>query len=510
MACGAVAAGHEQTAAAARWVLRQGGNAFDAVIAAHFAACVAEPVLSSLGGGGFLCARQAGMLPRIYDFFSHTPHSKKSGDAIEFIPVEVDFGTAQQVFHIGMGATAIPGTVAGLWSVHRELATLPLSMLVQPAQDLARNGVVINDFQAYIFRILAPILSFNKASQSLFTDAHGGILQAGMTFRNPDFADTLDYLVTEGSRGFYQGDLASLISQLSTRHGGHIQMEDLEQYRTLTRNPLTVNYQNHQIYLNPPPSSGGVLIACALHLLQHAGIGTTEFGSLTHLRRLTEIMALTQRIRNDFLHAEHALENLLSPELLQAYRRILDSGLSMTRGTTHISVVDNAGNSASLTTSNGEGNGYIIPGTGILLNNMLGEEDLNPLGFHRWREDTRLTSMMCPSLITGSNGTEFVIGSGGSNRIRSAILQVISGLLDFQFPLPKAVANPRIHFENGTLHLETGFNDVVKKTLQHHYHVNSWPELNLYFGGAHCVGLKQQQMTAVGDIRRGGVGYVVP
>jgi gamma-glutamyltranspeptidase/glutathione hydrolase len=180
------------------------------------------------------------------------------------------------------------------------------------------------------------------------------------------------------------------------------------------------------------------------------------------------------------------------------------------RGTTHMSVADRWGNVASLTVSNGEGCGHIVPGTGIMLNNMLGEEDLNPHGFQQWQLNTRLSSMMAPALIRKNDGTIIALGSGGSNRIRSAILQVIVNLLDYDMPLYEAVQHPRLHLENDLLSLEPGFDEEVLKTLLKDYPARKrWSEQSLFFGGVHAVQINDGGFVGAGDARRGGEACVV-
>ena len=143
---GAVAAGHSKTAETAAEILRAGGNAFDAAIAAFFTSCICEPALASLGGGGFLLAKDETGRAKVFDFFTHTPRSKSVNHAIDFYPVTVDFGSAQQEFHIGLGSCATPGAVSGVSTVHKSLGQLPMSELVQPALELARNGVIVEPF----------------------------------------------------------------------------------------------------------------------------------------------------------------------------------------------------------------------------------------------------------------------------------------------------------------------------------------------------------------------------
>ncbi|HSR71026.1 MAG TPA: gamma-glutamyltransferase, partial [Kiloniellales bacterium] len=180
------------------------------------------------------------------------------------------------------------------------------------------------------------------------------------------------------------------------------------------------------------------------------------------------------------------------------------------RGTTHISVVDAAGNLAAFSLSNGEGCGHLLPGSGIMLNNMLGEEDLCPQGFHAWPPGSRMASMMAPSLATRPDGGLVALGSGGSNRIRTAILQVLLNLLDLGLPLEAAVEAPRLHFEAGVLNLEgalaesaEALDDGVERTI-------AWPLHNLFFGGVHAVAREPDgSFSAAGDPRRGGCAIIV-
>ena len=176
------------------------------------------------------------------------------------------------------------------------------------------------------------------------------------------------------------------------------------------------------------------------------------------------------------------------------------------RGTTHISVADSQGNLASLTVSNGEGCSYVLPGTGIMLNNMLGEEDLNPGGFHQWKEGCRLASMMSPAVAERADGTRLALGSGGSNRIRSAITQVLNNLLDFELSLEKALSAPRIHLENNMLSFEEGFSKKAMQALKASApKTHEWVGKNLFFGGVHIVTASQDgHFDGAGDPRRGG------
>lgn len=507
---GGVAAGHPKTVEAATLILEEGGNAFDAVVAAHLAACVTEPVLASLGGGGYLLIHD-GDSERLYDFFVQTPKRRPAGNSLDFFPITADFGTTCQEFHIGLGSIATPGVVKGLWRIHRQLGRLPLATVAQPAMEIAREGVVVNAFQAYIFDIVAPIYRARKETFHLYRSPADPrqLVREGDLLRQPQLADTIEALTREGEALFYQGEIAAEIARLCAG-GGSLTREDLAAYRVESRKPLEIRYRGNRIVTNPPPSSGGILIAFALKLLEHCDLPPDGFGTLGHLQCLTRIQQITQQARQsahlDETH-EGALPPLLTAGTLQHYLGTLDHPLCR-RGTTHISVIDAEGNCASLTTSNGEGCGHMIPGTGIMLNNMLGEEDLNPRGFNLWPSDTRMTSMMAPTLAFQEDKV-IALGSGGSNRLRTAILQTLINLLDFSMPLEQAITAPRLHFEKDTLNLEAGFpDDVLRQLLSHYPTHHLWPGINLFFGGVHAVAGSAGGMEGFGDPRRGGCGAI--
>lgn len=513
-ALGVVAAGHPATAAAAETALREGGNAFDAIIAAHFAACIAEPVLCSLGGGGFLLASRQGQTPEVYDFFTQTPLTKKSLADLDFYPIMADFGTAQQEFHIGLGSVGTPGSIAGLFHIHQELGSLPMTRLVEPAIALARDGLVLNDFSAYIFSIVEPIYLSTPEARHLFGDPEDPqrIIGAGHCLKQPEQADFLENLAREGADLFYRGEVAAQIDRLSREHGGYLTRHDLESYQVIKRSPLEIPYRDARVYINPPPSSGGLLIAFALELLAETDMAALPFGSREQLELLAEVLNLTQQARIEaqidggFQHADQ----LLNPHYLDRYRQQIRQRAKAYRGTTHISVIDRTGNVASMTLSNGEGCGTLAPGTGVMLNNMLGEEDLNHAGFHQWKTNQRMTSMMSPAILLCADGREIATGSGGSNRIRSAVLQVLSNLIDHRMPVAEAVAAPRIHLEKDLLSIEGGFDLEVTQHLCRSWPRHSvWGDLNLFFGGAHTVMRDIAGFSGGGDPRRGGVVTIV-
>lgn len=513
---GIVAAGHPETARAGLKMFELGGNAFDAAVASMLAACVAEPGLTSLAGGGFLLAHTDANQNILFDFFTQTPCSKRLKSQVNFYPVDVNFGGSIQEFHIGLGSMAVPGVAAGIFHVHRTLGTLPLRVVAEPAIHLARNGVEINLFQAYTFeQILQSILLTGPEGRQIYAP-RGAILKAGERLVMTDWAGTLEGLVADGVREFYEGEIAEKLVRDCREGGGYLTREDLKNYRVVERNPLCINYRGKQILTNPPPSSGGTLIAFALELLSEVDLAGVEFGSPRHLKLLATVMKLTNRARrqgfDDRLHDDDIAGVFLSEENRRPYQSQLRDAVNKWGSTTHISVLDSDGNAASVTTSNGEGSGYIIPGTGIMVNNMLGEEDLNPHGFHNWPEDVRISSMMAPTMILDGTRLEMVMGSGGSNRIRTAILQAISNHLDFGMSVGEAVESPRVHWENDRFDLEPGFDRAAVEQIRGAIagEIRQWRERNMFFGGVHAaIARPDGTLSGAGDIRRDGASLAI-
>ena len=500
----AVAAGHAVTADAAADILSDGGNAFDAALGAMLTACIPEVVLASIGGGGCLMAYVAerGEL-RLYDFFVQTPRHKKPISDIDFRPICADFGPATQEFHIGAGSAATPGMVPGLYAVHADLARLPMARIAEPAIHAARSGVPMSGFHAYLFQVIPSILKASPEAEALFAP-HGDMLGEGEIYRNPDLADTLEALVREGPGLFSHGEVARAILRQSDELGGQLCAADLEEYQVVRRHPMIWRMGDAAIALNPPPAASGPLIAFSLALADHLRTHGTPLDAVARAR----IMQQTNAARAE---AGEALAELADPDRLTAAFAALDGLSPAYRGTTHISVVDREGNAAAVTFSNGESNGLVVPGTGFMLNNMLGEEDLFPNGFHRWTPNQRLSTMMAPTLIR-QNDVLTAMGSGGSNRIRTAILQVALDLIVQDMPLARAVAAPRVHVEKcDTVSYEGTLEAGERDRLLHAFpDAHGWPEPNMFFGGVHTVRrLADGSVEAVADFRRLGAAQIV-
>jgi gamma-glutamyltranspeptidase/glutathione hydrolase len=305
---------------------------------------------------------------------------------------------------------------------------------------------------------------------------------------------------------FYRGDWGQQLARDSLERGGHLTLNDLSGYRVERRNPLQFTYRGAKCLINPPPSPGGCLIAFTLGLMADLLPPATRWGEPDHVRALLQALRATTLMRAETATEPGAMERLLDAESLARWRAEVQWHSLFSRGTTHISVADTEGNLASLSASNGEGNTYVLPGTGIILNNMLGEEDLNPAGFHQWREGSRLASMMAPLIAQAADGSLLALGSGGSNRIRSAIMQVLVNILDFGLPLAAAVKAPRLHLEGEKLSMEAGYGQDALHVLREKLaNIHTWPSQNLFFGGVHTVRVTPSgEFEGAGDPRRDG------
>ena len=491
---GIVAAGHVRAADAAAAMLERGGNAFDAIIAAGFASAVCEPGFTSLAGGGFLLAR-SGAGDVLFDFFVDTPGRGLPPDAADptFDEVSVDFGAATQTFHCGPGSVAVPGVLAGYLHVHERLGRLPLDVVVAPAVALAHDGVEVTGTQARDFALLAPILERTDASRAIFFP-RGQLLGAGDVLHNADLASFLRALGQDPSATFYDGPLADRLVQQLGAGGGLLTRADLAAYRVIERAPLHTRYRDRVLLTNPPPTFGGALLALALRRLEAEGPPPAS-GSPERVLQLVRIMAEVDRDRAEG-----------HPEVIEALAAELgddpDQRPQMTRGTTHVTVADAEGNVAAMTTSNGECSGDVIDGTGIACNNMLGEDDLHPDGFHAAPPGVRVASMMSPTFVLAPDGAvELALGSGGSKRIRSALLQVLTSVIDHRVPLDEAVLAPRVHWDGDHVEAEPGLDAAVLAALEARHEVNRWPAPSMYFGGVHAVAPRR---AGAGDPRRGG------
>jgi gamma-glutamyltranspeptidase / glutathione hydrolase len=516
---GAVAAGHEITAQAGARALEEGGNAVDACIAAAFASWVAESPLTGPGAGGFMLVHRAhDRSRRLLDFFVAAPgqgRAAKGEGAMDAVDIPFEGSQTTQRFLIGHASCAVPGTVAGLAAAHRSYGTLPWKELVAPAIELAREGVVMTKAQALLHALLDSILRHTPESRAVY--GQRSRLVAGDRLVASELARTLEVLAAEGQDALYRGELGAAIATHVQEHGGAITRRDLETYRVIRRRPVGVAYRGHAFESNPPPSSGGVLIAYGLALIDRADPSCAA-GSATELARVVEVLREQSRARDGRftreLYRGGLARRLLSESSLSAAARRLRSATKTESaspgGTTHISAMDAEGNAASLSSSTGAGSGVVVPGTGIHMNNMLGEYDLQP-GGHVPKPGTRLTSMMSPSVVSRAGEPRLVLGSAGSVRLRGAVMQVVVNVVDHGLGVSDAIESPRVHVDGDHVHCEGGHDPASLDELERvGYDVVRWRRRNLFFGGVAAVERRPDgTLAAAGDPRRGGHGIVV-
>jgi gamma-glutamyltranspeptidase/glutathione hydrolase len=512
---GVVAAGHPLTAEAGAQVLREGGNAVDAAVCAVLTSFVCESQLTGFGAGGFMMVHEGGE-DTLIDFFVAAGGADGVERTAELVPIPVYFDQTPQIFNCGAASCGVPGTAAGLEHVWRRFGSLSLERLAEPGIELGRQGVTLTKEAEYFHEILHPILISTPEAAALFTP-DGKQLVEGDVFHYPEMSDALERFAAEGSEPFYRGDTAQAVCDWVRDRGGTLGMDDMAAYEPVEREPVSARFRGHVVLTNPPPSSGGILIGYSLGLLERLG----DRSGVEEIVAATE--AANARRSDDFhegLHDEDYVKRFLATDLDAVAGRIRDGEWVGGHGgaggpddpdrlgsTTHIAVLDADGNCASVTCSNGTGSGVVVPGTGVHVNNMLGEEDLNPQGFHRIPPGRRVSSMMSPTLALRDGEVVLGLGSAGSNRIRSAILQTAVRVLEQEMDAGEAVVAGRLHFEAGTVQAEPGVDEAGLDGLERRgVPVVRWKRKNLYFGGVQAVvrDPSNDELSGGGDPRRGG------
>jgi len=442
---GAIAAGHPLTAEAGARVLRAGGNAVDALLAAAFTAFVTEGPLTGPAGGGFLLVHEPGADTTLLDCFFAVPEARL-GVMEEVVIDFADAGT--QVFHVGEGSVAVPGLVAGLEEAHRRFATFDWADLVEPALALAEQGVACDAPRAFLHDILSSILLRDEGGRRVYGDS--------ARVMTSELCATLERV-----RDLKAGVVAELLPEYAA---------DLAAYEVGDLVPLETTVLGYRVLATPSPSRGGAIVVSILDRLA----------------------ASTEPSAGDVARA-----------LGDAYRASASGKLT---GTTHVSVIDESGRAAALSSTLGSGSGHFRGGT--QMNNMLGELDV--IGHEPRAAGTRLPSMLTPTLVLRGDQTRLVLGSAGSVRLAGAIAQVAWEVVGRSSSVGVAIDTPRLHVDGETLHVEGGWSDETMESLDDEWGVVRWADRNLYFGGVQAVELDTAgALAAAGDPRRGGAGVVV-
>lgn len=495
MTRGAVAAGSERTVEAGLRALRLGGNAVDAAIAATLMASVAEPLLTGLGGAGIATVR-IGAQVRVLDLFTAMPGLGRQGPPPPVDELSVDFGVTTQIFHTGPGAIAVPGLPGGLWELHRAHGSLPMEELGAPAVLAAREGVEITPVFATVASLLWPILTLDPEVRAHLGPA-GRPPRAGERFVWPALGETLQAYCRQGPSLFHTGLVGERLFETFGQRT-RLTPADLAAWRPQWTAPLRARYRDATVWLPGPPSVAGLLVLCSLRALDAGGPMPRVPASAETALRLTHAQLAAERFREG-LAGRLFQDGFVDATLAQLGGDRLGSGF-----TTHISTVDAEGDAVSITHSLGETCGHAVPGTGVLLNNFLGEADVNPPDVRRGPGE-RLFTMCCPTLIARGEDV-WSLGTGGSNRIRSAILHGVSYLVDNGLAPAEAVAEPRAHVERGVLHLEAGGRspDDLERLKRSAPDAVIFEDRHLFFGGLHMVSCRDGAFVGAGDARRSG------
>lgn len=492
----AISGGNQKTIEAAEIILSQGGNAVDAAIAAYLVSFISEPCMASIGASGFAMINDTKRI-KMVDFFCQTPKVKKRTSDLDFIPITVDFGNLKEDYHVGKGSIAVPGAVAGIFKMHEIWGKLPIPEIFEPALQWSKEGIKVDKFQAHFFQLLENIFKLTPEGEKLFFNADGSLKIEGQIVKMPEFHDFLDVLKIEGKDLIYKGEVAKQVSE-DLKDGGHLNRNDFEEYEVYVKDPITFDFFDYKISTPGFPSVGGMLNTALLNTFQDLAIKEKfPFLSLSHFQQLVNTFTSVKKLQNNprkianYLNSHFGINTDIRQKI----------GGRKWGGTSHFNVIDNDGMTVCLTTSVGEGSGYFIKGTNMQMNNMLGEEALMPDGFHNWKTDVRLQSMMSPSIVSGNNGQTLLgIGSGGAGRIPYAIGQAIINILYYGLDPLEAIAAPRIHLQDSIIEMESGY-DINTDLFEN---LNEWKSKSLFFGGTNLIYANKKQIRGIADPRRYG------
>jgi gamma-glutamyltranspeptidase/glutathione hydrolase len=477
---GVVAAGSVFTARAAAEVLREGGNAVDAAVAGVLATFMAEPLLTSAGGAGIMLVREPGGEAVAVDFFSPFPGAGGRPEHVDFQAIEVDFGAAKQTFHIGRAAAAVPLVLDGLALAASRFGSLPLTRLAAPSIALARDGVVLDRMTARTFQLLWTILRRDPGCLNEIAEGigHEQPPSVGTLIRNTNLAATLSAFAESGET---PPELrAGLLAEFGPARGGLLSAADFERAKPEVTDPHRFTIGEWTVTTSP--RLGGRLVGMIAEDLAAGAIAKHEADEVVRQAQAS----------------------------LSGHRARLALPPPGTRGsTTHVSVVDARGGAASVTVTSGEGCGHVVTGTGVHINNFLGEEDLNPAGFHLHYVGAALPTMIAPTIAVHRDGRVIALGSGGANRIRSVVAQVVHALTRRGVSLREAVEAPRVHAEDGASWVELGERldpAAVRAGLEREFPVvHGFSARDFFFGGVHVAARDEHgRLDAVADARRDG------
>jgi len=495
----AVAATGRQALEAGLGVAQDGGNAVDAALAAAFVALSTEPGIVSMSGGCFVSVWPAGGQPVVVDGNVEMPGrglpADRFGRGVREVVTAYGGGVTM---HAGHGSVATPGIVAAFGVAHEAHARLPWARLLAPAVSAVRDGYPVGHASAtYLAFVADSLFAADAEAARLVTRADGSPLVAGERATNPALADVLDDLATHGPSLFTTGEVGRGLVAEMARGGGLVTAADLAAYAPVVRPAHLLDVGEWTVASNPPPSVGGPMLALMLGELARRGLWTWADA--------IEIQRAVLGYRTEV----HDFSQDLDADGRDLLARVGEHGIQAVRGssaTAHVSAVDDEGNACAVTMSSGYGAGLCIPGTGILLNNCLGETELNRHGLHAVAPGTRLASNMAPTTARAPDGRALAIGSPGADRITTALMLVLGQGFLHDVDLQAAIDRPRVHLRLG----EAGFTaeherdpELAAAVAASGLRGHEYPEPHMYFGGVGAaLRTADGELVASGDRRR--------
>ena len=480
-----VAASSPTSAAAGADLANAGGNAVDAALASAFVSLACEPGLVAIGGSGFVTVCPPDGPPVVIDAYAEMPGrgviDERRGSA--GIEAQMDYGGGLRTV-VGYGSVATPGALAGLAAASERYGAAPWAEVVAPTIRLAEEGFPLPAASAeYLFYSGDPVFGWHPESRALLLTENGRAPAAGTLLRSPELAESLRMIAAEGAQCFYTGELGRRLAAEVEGNGGLLTLADLAAYEAIVREPVQIELDGWDVVTNPPPALGGAALAAMLLLLDSERFSSWDEGGVVEMAQVQRAVLSYRKGRlEEAPDRGAAVGELLDLAQLGDYRRLLSSP-----STIHVSAVDTDGLACSITMSAGYGSGAMISGTGIYLNNSLGELELHPLGFHGMTPGTRLPSNMAPTVARRGSGTVMAIGSPGADRITTALCQTLANFIHLGMSLHEAVEHPRLHVEMfegvPTLAYEPGLRVPAVPGLVN----RRFPDVSMYFGGVQAV-----------------------
>ncbi|MCB9091533.1 MAG: gamma-glutamyltransferase [Halobacteriovoraceae bacterium] len=505
----AIAADAPSTVAAGVRIAEQGGNAADIALCCAITATLTEVLMCSLGGSAFISIKKPGAEPVVYDGCDAMPtvsNEVKEGKKKSWKTVHLEYGDGINI-NVGHGSVAVPGMLKAVEQAWRDHGSLSWKEIVAPAIELAKSGVPANGTMTQWLGVTRKDIFFDQmeSRRSFFPDGENCIVRDEI-YKLPHYDQTLQYIADEGSRALYEGELAKMFVKEMSENGGFVTMEDLKNYRTIIRKPLMIESQGYQLALNPPPAVGGAMVGSMIQLYDRdwsKDLPTDQ--SVLNIAKAQQVMFSLRKNETVEGWDEVKAQAILEKKWLTKYSEKLFSPHTM-----HISVVTEDGTMIAITMSAGYGSGISVTGTGIALNNTMGEPELSPKGYFTIPTGERLVSNMSPVVAWNKEGKCLAFGSPGASRITTTIFQ---GWVRFAYEKMKfedIVPAPRLHLDNeGGEFIAQYEPGVDVSALEGKYKMRPFDDKNMYFGALNIAGKDSEgKMHAVSDSRRHGASFV--